>query len=317
MIRWTGRIKFLFLLPAVLWVLSFTVFPLGYSLYLSLHKVERKVVITGREKVPVLKSDGTPVLKADGTPRTRTKVIRELQTSFTWNNFANYLRAFRDEEVREAVRVTVIFTVAAVGIEILLGLGLAWLFNRRLYARGFLRSVMILPIFATPVAVGYLFFTIFYELGGPLSWTGVPWLSDPDWALVSIIIVDLWQWTPFCFLVFLAALQGIPDEMIETALLDTNSQWEIWRYVILPILKPVIVIVLLLRFAEAVKLFDIIATLTKGGPGIATQSYSYLAFNRGFKMNDFGYASALAFLLLVAVMIIVTLFFRRLRTSYE
>ncbi len=317
MIRWTGRIKFLFLLPAVLWVLSFTVFPLGYSLYLSLHEVERKVVITGREKVPVLKSDGTPVLKADGTPRTRTKVIRELQTSFTWNNFANYLRAFRDEEVREAVRVTVIFTVAAVGIEILLGLGLAWLFNRGLYARGFLRSVMILPIFATPVAVGYLFFTIFYELGGPLSWTGIPWLSDPDWALVSIILVDLWQWTPFCFLVFLAALQGIPDEMIETAQLDTNSQWEIWRYVILPILKPVIVIVLLLRFAEAVKLFDIIATLTKGGPGIATQSYSYLAFNRGFKMNDFGYASALAFLLLVAVMVIVTLFFRRLRTSYE
>ncbi len=317
MIRWTGRVKFLFLLPAVLWVLSFTVFPLGYSLYLSLHEVERKVVITGREKVPVLKADGTPVLKADGTPRTRTKVIRELQTTFTWNSFANYLRAFRDEEVKEAVRVTVIFTVVAVGTEILLGLGLAWLFNRRLYARGFLRSVMILPIFATPVAVGYLFFTIFYELGGPLSWTGIPWLSDPDWALVSIIIVDLWQWTPFCFLVFLAALQGIPEEMIETAMLDTNSQWEIWRYVILPILRPVIVIVLLLRFAEAVKLFDIIATLTKGGPGIATQSYSYLAFNRGFKMNDFGYASALAFLLLIAVMIIVTLFFRRLRTSYE
>ncbi len=317
MIRWTSRIKFLFLLPAVVWVLAFTVFPLGYSLFLSFHKVERKVVITGREKVPVLDRNGNPILRPDGKPRTRTRVIRELRTTFTWNSFGNYLRAFHDEEVRQAVRVTAIFTLAAVGTEILLGLALAWLFNRRIVARSFLRSVMILPIFATPVAVGYLFFTIFYELGGPLSWTGIPWLSDPRWALVSVIIVDIWQWTPFCFLVFLAALQGIPEEMIETALLDTNSQWDIWRFVILPVLMPTIVIVLLLRFAEAVKLFDIIATLTKGGPGIATQSYSYLAFNRGFKMNDFGYASALAFLLLIVVMVIVTLFFRRLRSQYE
>ena len=86
---------------------------------------------------------------------------------------------------------------------------------------------------------------------------------------------------------------------------------------ILPLLQPVIIIVLLLRLAEAIKLFDIIATLTKGGPGIATQSYTYLAFTRGFKLNDFGYASAMAYLLLIVVMIIVTLFFRRLRQTYE
>jgi multiple sugar transport system permease protein len=215
------------------------------------------------------------------------------------------------------VQVTAIFVVAAVAIEIVLGLVFAWLFNRRIFGRPVLRSIMILPIFATPIAVGYLFFTIFYEIGGPLEFLGIPWLSDPGWALVSVILVDIWQWTPFCFLVFLAALQGIPDELIESALLDTNSQWQLWQHVILPILQPVIIIVLLLRLAEAIKLFDIIATLTKGGPGIATQSYSYLAFTRGFKLNDFGYASAMAYLLLIVVMIIVTLFFRRLRQSYE
>src|SRR3546814_4012520 len=83
---------------------------------------------------------------------------------------------------------------------------------------------MVLPIFATPIAAGYLFFTIFYEEGGPLSWTGIPWLSDPDWALVSIIIVDVWQWTPFAFLVFLAALQGIDEEQIQAARPETSSE---------------------------------------------------------------------------------------------
>ena len=101
MIRWTSRVKFLFLLPAVLWVLAFTVFPLGYSLYLSFHDVERKVVITGREQVPVLDDAGNPVLKRDGTPRTRTVVNRELQTTFTWNGLANFARAFGDAEVHK------------------------------------------------------------------------------------------------------------------------------------------------------------------------------------------------------------------------
>jgi multiple sugar transport system permease protein len=314
---WTSRVKFLFLLPAVLWVLTFTIFPLGYSLFLAFHQVDRQVVITGREQVPVLDRDGNPVLKPNGEPRTRTQVTRELQTTFTWAGLANFARAFGDEEVHSAVRVTAIFVVAAVATEVALGLLLAWLFNRRIAGLPVLRSAMVLPIFATPIAVGYLFFTVFYEVGGPLSWTGIPWLSDPDWALVSVILFDIWQWTPFCFLVFLAALQGIPDELIESAVLETSSQWELWRHVILPLLQPVIVIVLLLRLAEAIKLFDIIATLTKGGPGIATQSYSYLAFTRGFKLNDFGYASAMAYLLLIVVMIIVTLFFRRLRQTYE
>jgi multiple sugar transport system permease protein len=314
---WTSRVKFLFLMPAVLWVLVFTIFPLGYSLVLSFHQVDRQVTISGREQVPIVDAAGNPVLKPDGSPRTRTVVTRELQTTFTWNGFANYLRAFGDEEVHSAVRVTATFVLVGVTVEIALGLALAWLFNRRIVARGVLRSAMVLPIFATPIAVGYLFFTIFYEVGGPLSWTGIPWLSHPDWALVSVILVDIWQWTPFCFLVFLAALQGIPDELIESTRLDTNSEWDLWRHVVLPLLTPVIVIVLLLRLAEAIKLFDIIATLTKGGPGIATQSYSYLAFTRGFKLNDFGYASAMAYLLLIVVMVIVTLFFRRLRASYE
>ena len=316
MIRWTGRVKFVFLLPAVFWVLIFTAFPLGYSLVLSLNDVEQKVVITGREKVPVLDQAGDPVLRADGEPRTKTVVHREAQTNFTWNGGAHYGRAFRDQEVADAAWVTAIFVSVGVTVEIALGLFLAFLFNRRLVARSFLRTVMILPIFATPVAIAYVWITIYHEVAGPLFFLGVPWLSHPVWALASLIVVDIWQWTPFCFLVILAALQGIPEDLIECARLDSKSSWDLWRVVVLPMLQPIIIIVLLLRMAEAMKLFDIVNALTFGGPGNATLPLTYLAYTRGFKMYDFGYASAEAYLILIATMIIVILFFRQLRRTY-
>ena len=315
--RWSGRVGTLFLLPAVIWVLIFTIFPLGYSLYLSLHNVTSKVEVTGREEIVVTDADGNPILKPNGEPRIRTEVTRELTRTFTWNDFANYGRAFRDGQVRDSAGFTAIFVVSGVLIEIFLGLLLAYLFNRPIIGRGVMRSIMILPIFATPIAIGYLFFTVFYEEGGPLQWTGLPWLSDPTMAKISVILVDIWQWTPFCFLVFLAALQGISEEQIESARLDSSSQWDLWKAVILPALKPIIIIVGLLRLAEALKLFDIIATLTKGGPGTATQSYTYYAYTAGFKLQDYGYASALAVLLLIVVMVIVTFFFRFLRQTYE
>jgi multiple sugar transport system permease protein len=313
--RWTSRIRFFFLAPAVAWVLVFTLFPLVYSLYASLHNVTNETVVE-RAQVPMLDAQGKPVLKADGKPRTKTEVKRETVTKWEWVGLTNFARVFRDPQVGEAVRVTAIFVIVAVSAEMLLGLLLAFLFNRQLPLRSLLRTIMILPIFATPVAAGYLFFTIFYEEGGPLGWTGIPFLSHPGWALASIIIVDVWQWTPFCFLVFLAALQSIPEDAIEAARLDTNSSVAVWLHVVMPLLQPVIIIVLLLRLAEALKVFDVVASLTVGGPGNATQSVSYLAFRTGLRFFDVGYASALAYLLLAVMMVVVTFFFKRMRTVY-
>ena len=313
--RWTGSVRQAFLMPAVIWVLIFTIFPLVYSLYAAFHKVESTTVVE-RVEVPRLNPDGTPSLRADGTPRTRTEVQRDTVTTWTFVGLDNFRRVFTDRQVREAVEMTGIFVAVAVTAEILLGLVLAFLFNREIYARGVLRAIIMLPIFATPVAVGYLFFTIFYEEGGPLGWTGIPFLSNPTWALISIIIVDIWQWTPFCFLVFLAALQGVPDELYEAARIDGASNLDMLLRVLLPLLQPTILIVLLLRLAEALKLFDVPFALTGGGPGIATQSYSFLAFRVGLRYFDLGYASAMAYVLLIVVMIIVTLFFRRLRETY-
>ena len=313
--RWTNRIRFAFLMPAVIWVMVFTIFPLGYSLFAAFHTLESKTEVE-RVEVPRLNADGTPSLRADDTPRTKTEVVRTSVTTWTFVGFKNFARVFTDGQVAEAVKVTLIFVVCAVTTEILLGLALAYLFHQAIPMRAFMRTVMILPIFATPVAAGYLFFTIFYEEGGPLGWTGIPFLSDPNWALASVIMVDIWQWTPFCFLVFLAALQSVPEDQVEAASLDTNSNWDIWREVVLPAITPVIVIVTLLRLVEALKVFDVVASLTVGGPGNATQSVSYLAFRTGLRFFDVGYASVMAYMLLAFVMVIVTFFFKRVRQVY-
>ena len=313
--RWTSPIRLVFLMPAVLWVLAFTIVPLVYSLYAAFHNVTNETVVT-RTEVPRLDKEGKPVLKPDGTPRMKTESVRETVTKWEFVGLTNFTRIFGDRVVGEALKVTAIFVAVGVSVQMVLGLALALLFNREMPGRSFLRTLMILPIFATPVACGYLFFTIFYEEGGPLGWTGIPWLSSPSWALVSVIIVDVWQWTPFCFLVFLAALQGIPDELIEAARLDGGSGWTLFKEVILPLMMPTIIIVFLLRLAEAMKVFDVVASLTVGGPGNATQSMSYLAFRTGLRFFDVGYASAIAYTLLAFVMVVVTLFFKRVKSIY-
>ncbi len=317
MIRWDKRIKLLFLLPAVIWVLTLTIAPLFFSLYLSFTDVKREVVITGVEEIPVLDKDGNPKTRSDGSIRTKKVKQKELQIKYDWVGFKKYKRVVNDQEYQDAAKFTFIYVIISVFVEIILGLFLAFLFNRRIYGRGFMRSLMILPIFATPFAIGFMFFTILFEISGPLAWMGIPFLSNHNWAPFSVMLVDIWQWTPFCFLVFLAALQGIPDDLIEAATLDTKSAYKIWTSVILPLLQPIIVLVILLRVAESAKLYDYIASLTKGGPGTATQSVSFLVFNKAFKMNDFGYASAGSFLMLIVVMVFVMLFFTRLRKTYE
>jgi len=218
------------------------------------------------------------------------------------------------------VIVTLIFVIVGVAIEMTLGMLIALLFNRPLPIRGFLRTIMTTPLFATPIAVGFLFFTIFYEEGGLINGLiniKIPWLSRANWALFSVILVDVWQWTPFCFLIFLAALQGVPDDYYEAARLETKSGWNIFRYVVFPILQPTIILVLLLRGTEAFKIFDIPFTLTTGGPGTATQGLTMYAYRVGMRFFNFGYSSAISFLLFIIVMVFITVMFKRIRQIYQ
>lgn len=273
----------MFLLPAALWVLGLTIFPLIYGVRLSLFNVK----IGGQDQFVGL---------------------------------GNYIYFFKDYHALNSVVITLIFVFAGVAVQLVLGMSLALLFNRPMPLRGTLRTVMTMPLFATPIAVGFLFFTIFYEEGGLINGLiglKIPWLSNPYWALASIIVVDIWQWTPFCFLIFLAALQGIPEDFYEAASLETKNIWRVFRYITFPVLQPTIILVLLLRLTEAFKVFDIPFTLTTGGPGAATQVLTMFAYRVGMRFFNFGYSSAISILIFIVIMIIIMTLFRRIRQTYQ
>jgi multiple sugar transport system permease protein len=276
-----------FLLPAAIWVLAFTIFPLLYAVYTSFWSFR-----FGQRNQFIL--------------------------------FDNFKRLFTDGNLHQSLVTTLKFVAVTVTVEMLLGFALALLLNQELRGKSILRAIMILPLFATPVAMGYLGITLFYEVNGPLNefirlfgGEGVPWLSSPQWAPVSIMILDIWQWTPFVFLVTLAALQGLPKDLYEAAEVDGASWWNSFRRVTMPLMAPVLWLVLLLRLVEAFKVFDIPSSLTLGGPGRATEVYSLFTYRTALRFFDHGYAAAQGILLLFIVMLVVTLLFGRIRELYE
>lgn len=282
------RTKAFFLLPAVVWIVLFTVFPLFYALYTSFYSFT-----TGGKRNQFVGLD-------------------------------NFARLLTDQNLHQGLRTTLVFVVATVTIEMLLGIALALLLNREMRGKNVFRAIMTLPLFATPVAVGYLFITMYYEQNGPFNsmvrffgGSNVPWLSNPTWAQVSVILVDIWQWTPFVFLVVLAALQGLPGDVYEAARVDGASGWQLFRRITLPLLKPTLWLILLLRVVEAFKVFDIPSSLTLGGPGQATKVYSMFVYETSRRFKNHGYGTAEGLLLLVIVMLIVSLLFGRIRELYE
>jgi len=282
------RIKFLFVVPGILWVLIFTIFPLLYSLRLSFLRAR-----LGQEQ--------------------------------TFVGLRNFQRVFDDYRFWGSLSVTVFFVVVSVTLTVLLGLGLALLFNRPLRGLRFFRSLFTLPIFTAPIALGYLGLTIFHEDVGAvnavlraLGMANPPgWFHDVWAARLAIIIVDVWQWTPFCFLVLLAGLQSLPEELYEATRLDTSSGWDIFRYITLPLLAPVLITVTILRLIETLKMLDIPFSMTSGGPGAATQTYSFYIYLVGMRNFNAGYASALAYILLLIMLFISMSFFNRLRAIYD
>jgi multiple sugar transport system permease protein len=139
------------------------------------------------------------------------------------------------------------------------------------------------------------------------------WLASPKLAFLSIVIVDVWQWTPFVFLILLAGLQAIPNEPYEAALIDGSSAWQTFKNITLPLLKPAILIVLLLRTMDLLRVFDSIFILTEGGPGNATETISLYIYRTAFRFGDFGYATAMSFVLLILTNFISATYIRFLQ----
>jgi multiple sugar transport system permease protein len=229
-----------------------------------------------------------------------------------------------EKDVSFTLSITYVFVAGAVAIEMVLGFLLALLFNREMRARSILRTIITLPIFATPVAIGFLGRTIFYEGGGPvnsfLQVFGVnppPWLSNPTWARFTTIITDVWEWTPLVFIIALAGLQGLPQDVTEASSVDGAGWWSTLRYITLPLMAPILWLILLLRAVDAFKVFDLVVAMTLGGPGQATRYYSFFNYQTARKQFFYGEAAAQAFLLLFIVLVLVSLLWGRIRHIYE
>ncbi|MGE5582355.1 MAG: carbohydrate ABC transporter permease [Bacillota bacterium] len=230
----------------------------------------------------------------------------------------NYAQILKDSKFWESIVLTVVFLITAVGVEVILGFAIALLLNQQIYGVKIIRTLLILPMAMTPVVSG-LIWRILYDptlglINYLLSFIGIKgpaWVATAGTALPAVILVDIWQWTPFAFLVITAGLQSLPAEPYEAASIDGAGPFQVLFRITIPLLKQVLLILILLRGIDVIKVFDTIYVITNGGPGTATQTLVFYTFLKGFQWFDLGYASAMAMFLLFAVTILVQFFVKR------
>ena len=245
--------------------------------------------------------------------------LTRARDGFPFVGLSNYHAVLTDSTFWEALARTARFYVTVMPAEIALGIVIALMLHRPGW--GFMRSLvrvsLVVPLATTYAVVGLIGRLIFNRDFGVAnqfaSWLGLPaidWLGSQAGAFAAIAIMDIWQWTPFCALVFLAGLSMVPVEVEEAARLETRSHWALLRHVQLPYLLPGLTAVLILRSADILKLFDMVFTMTRGGPGAATDLISIYIQRVGFRIFDMGTASAQAILLLILTIVISRLFIK-------
>ncbi len=234
----------------------------------------------------------------------------------------NFVRMLRDDRFWHALRIMLVYTVSSVTLQLMIGLALAMALLRPVRGQGVLRVAILLPMILAPVVVGLAWRTLILTpdygiidfVVQTLGFGSQPWLTDPTWALVSVIVIHTWQWTPFAFLVFTATLHALPQEPFEAAMIDGAGAWQRFRDLTLPLLWPTIIVIVIMRTMIALRAFDAIFSATGGGPGTATEILYLYAYRVSFTSLTLGYGAAVATVLLVVTAIISALLFR-LRTQ--
>lgn len=279
---------FFWLLPAVFVLLCITLFPFVYTLFLSVINYDISKPYLGKPFVGLL----------------------------------NYWNALSNSRSLNAFKVTAFFVVVSVCLQSGIGLGVALVMQRLARWRTLLISLIIVPMLLPKMIVGLLWRIMYHPLVGVVNYLmgkvfGVPsieWLANPHIALLSVIIVDVWQWTPFMILILSAGLEMLPRDPFEAAQLDGVTKLQMFAYITLPLIQPVFVVAFLLRLVEGLRTFDIMWVMTAGGPGTTTETvdiFSYLVgMSRGGKIS---YASSMAVLLMIFTVILLTIFTRRMK----
>lgn len=280
-----GLTPYLLLLPAVLVLAALTLYPFFYSVWISLYRYS-----AGKRQDFVF--------------------------------LENYARLFGDGQFWNSLWVTASFTVLAVSLELVLGLALAMFLSRKLRGRSIWRALVIVPMMLTPVVVGVIWrlmlnpnIGVANHLLNSIGLPAVSWLSEGRWAFVSIVMVDVWNWTPFMFLILLAGIQSLPVEPFEAARIDGASRVQIFFDHTLPLLRRTIMIAVLIRTMDAIRIFDQVFIMTQGGPGTATEVASLYLYKTAFKFFDMGYAAAGLFVIMVIVVVLSQIFVGVLRTE--
>jgi multiple sugar transport system permease protein len=235
----------------------------------------------------------------------------------------NYIAMFREPRFFNALWLTLYFTIFAVTIETILGVIIALILNREFRGKNLAKLILLLPMMATPVAIG-LAWTLFYEptigLGNyALRCLGLPaskWLASNVAVIPSLALVDIWEWTPMIALIVLAGLASLPSEPYEAALVDGATPFQTLRQITLPLLRPTILIAVVLRSIDALKTYDIIYVMTGGGPGVRSAYLGVLMYKTAFVNSDFGMGSAIT-ITIVAISLFITALFNKLAAADE
>lgn len=240
--------------------------------------------------------------------------------------FENYIRAFSDAGFWNSVWVTVVFTVISVVLSLAIGLAIALILERATKLNTFMKSMLIFPFAMAPALKGYSWRFMLNPDYGIIDamidavfpfMADVVWLGEPYWAVFWLAMTEIWGWAPYIALVFIGALGSLPRETLNAAKVDGASTFQIFWYITLPQLKPIIIMVALLKTIFSVKMFDQVVTLTGGGPGRATETLNFYVYTQGFKFYDMGYASALAYILVTTMFIFAFIYVRFLMKGEE
>jgi multiple sugar transport system permease protein len=283
-----GNAKYVFLLPAIAYLLILGIFPLLFSLRL----------VFGAWNAG--------------------------QRSITWVGLDNVQRLLSDTRFWDSFSKTLIYVAAAAGLELLIGFTVALALQNVTRGKNWMRVAFAFPMLLPPIAVSFTWKMLFDFNRGPINYfldslglERVAWLAGQGSALASLIIVDLWQWTPFILLAALAALESLPVELYEAATVDGASRWEMLLHITLPLIQPYLVAIVLLRAIDAFKVFDTIYILTGGGPGTATELLTFYAYVAGFRPFNMGFTATISWAIVIIMSIVFLLFLRAFRRIEE
>ena len=268
---------YFFILPAVAIMVAGLVYPVVQALYLSLYDWK---IGTDFDKAPYV-------------------------------GMRHFIRMINDEDVLESIWVTFRFGFWTITIEMVLGVALALLLEKPIRGASVFRTIFILPLMVSPVVVGLIWRYLFdarigwinYYLG-KIGIAPQVWLGDPELAFFAIVFTDIWQWTPFIFIIVIAGLQALPSEVLEASKIDGANWWQHIFLVKLPMIRSILLIALLMRLIDVFRALEVMYILTGGGPGRATELLSLHIYNRAFDTQQLGYASAISVLLIVIVFLL-------------